>query len=152
MVVEVGTGSEAFATYKALVWFVTTVYAAMCVERAGCRETLVAHLTDMGLFTCTTECYEHVWSVDGVVSVVTRLLAGWFGVPFLAGTGDFFHFQKCPDWLWGPPTLWCTGCCPLILCHRVHKDNCTFTFMPCMSNPVLKQNTQLSLHFMQTDE
>ena len=36
MVVEVGTGSEAFATYKALVWFVTTVYAAVRVERAGC--------------------------------------------------------------------------------------------------------------------
>ena len=97
MVVEVGTGSEAFATYKALVWFVTTVYATVRVERAGCRETLVAHFTDMGLFTCTTERYECIWSLDGVVSVVTRLPAAWFVVPFLAGTGDFFHSQKCPD-------------------------------------------------------
>jgi len=113
MVVEVGTGSEAFATYKALVWFVTTVYAAVRVERAGCRETLVAHFTDMRLFTCARLYSEHVWSLDGVVSVVTRLQTGWFGVPFLAGTGDFFHSQKCPDWLWGPPTLRCSGYCPL---------------------------------------
>jgi hypothetical protein len=55
MVVEVRTGRETFATYKALVWLVTTVYAAVRVERAGCRETLVAHFTDMGLFTCATE-------------------------------------------------------------------------------------------------
>jgi hypothetical protein len=67
MIVEVGTGSEAFAAYEALVWFVTTVYAAVRVERAGRRETLVAHFTDMGLFTCAVECYEYVWSLDGVV-------------------------------------------------------------------------------------
>jgi hypothetical protein len=113
MVVEVGTSCEAFATYKTLVWFVTTVYAAVRVERAGCRETLVAHFTDVGLFTCTTEYYEHVWSLGGVVSVVTRLPAGRFGVPFLARTGDFFQSQNCPYWLWGPPTLWCSGYCPL---------------------------------------
>jgi hypothetical protein len=56
MVVEVGTGGEAFAAHKALVWLVTTVYAPVCVERAGCRETLVTHFTDMGLLTCTAEC------------------------------------------------------------------------------------------------
>jgi hypothetical protein len=59
VVVEVGTGGEAFAAHKALVWFVTAVYATVRVERAGCRETLVAHFADMGLLTCTAECYEH---------------------------------------------------------------------------------------------
>jgi hypothetical protein len=53
MVIEVGAGSEAFATHKALVWFVPTVDASMRVEWARCWETLVAHFTDMRLLTCT---------------------------------------------------------------------------------------------------
>jgi hypothetical protein len=69
MIVKVGTGGEALAAHKALVRFVTTVYAAVRVERAGCRETLVAHFTDMGLLTCAAEFYEHICSLDGVVSV-----------------------------------------------------------------------------------
>ena len=85
---------------------------------------------------------------------MTRLQAGWYEVPFLAGTGDFFHSQKCPDCLWGPLTLRCSGYCPLtcilvpslrtggtvlplIVYHGVHKVSCTFTFMPYMSNPVI---------------
>jgi hypothetical protein len=112
-------------------------------------------------------CLELGWC--SVVSLVTRLQAGWFEVPFLAGAGDFFHSQKCPDCLWRPLTLWCSGYCPLtcilvpslrtggtvlplIVYHGLYKVSCTFTFMPYMSNPVLKQNIQLLLHFVWTDE
>jgi hypothetical protein len=32
MIIQVGAGSEAFATHKTLVWFIPTVDASVCVE------------------------------------------------------------------------------------------------------------------------
>ena len=43
-----------------------------------------------------------------MVSIVTILLTGWSVIRIPVGE-RFFCFPKCPDWLWGPPSLLFNG-------------------------------------------
>lgn len=52
VVVKVGAGGEPLSAVLALVRLLPRVDAAVCIEATGGAETLTAHHTNMGLFSC----------------------------------------------------------------------------------------------------